>query len=163
MGLIAIVRKFARVGKYSEATVDPGGGANITAGHFADPGDDSQPLPQDIAAIVPTARTGGGSAVGYSDPVNDKIASPGEKRIYARDASGAVVSDIWLQDDSSIILRNGAGFILLAADGSVNINGVTIDASGNITAPGSLILNGKELDGHIHAAGTPPGNTGPNQ
>lgn len=163
MGLITLLKMFARVGNRSETTVDPGGGSNVTADHFADPGDDSYPLPDDYVAIISNARTGGSSAVGYAETVTTKKAGPGEKRIYSRDAStGAVVAEIWLQDDGTILLENSAGSIILAPNGDVNINGVVIDAGGGITAPGSLVLNGKELDGHIHPAGTVPGNTGPN-
>lgn len=162
MGLIAAVIAFARRADHSEATIDPGGGSNITADHFADPGDDSYPLDTDYALIVSTGRTGGGAAVGYVDPVTTKKAGPGEKRIYARDTAGTVICEIWLQNDGTIEIQNDNGSITLASNGDVNINGVIIDAGGGITAPGSLVLNGKELDGHTHPAADPPGNTGPN-
>ena len=163
MGLIAAVIAFARRTDHSETTVDPGGGSNITADHFANPGDDSYPLDTDFAAVVSNGRTGGGAAVGYADPITTKKAGPGEKRIYARDAAGAVVCEIWLQSDGTIVVQNDNGGMELAPNGSVNINGVIIDAAGDITAPGSLVLNGNELDGHLHLAGTPPGDTGPNK
>lgn len=74
---------------------------------------------------------------------------------------------------------NPSGFFELQDDGTVNINGATIDPAGNIDTPtnitsggtvsaptvagsSSVTAAGKELAGHIHPAGTPPGNTGPN-
>lgn len=39
----------------------------------------------------------------------------------------------WLKDDKSIEMSNGAGFIRIGADGTVNINGVTITPQGLVT------------------------------
>ena len=61
------------------------------------------------------------------------------------------------------MIKNANGHVTLLADGTANINGVTIDKDGNIVAPGSLILNGKEIDGHTHGGVASGGsNTGPN-
>lgn len=62
---------------------------------------------------------------------------------------------------------NGAGYIKLLANGSVDINGAIISTSGKITTPDafvgpSAIIGGKELNNHTHPAGVPPGNTGVN-
>jgi hypothetical protein len=62
-------------------------------------------------------------------------------------------------------ITNSNGGISLATNGTVTINGVTIDASGNMVVPSSLTLNGKELDGHDHdinSGSSAPGPTGPN-
>ncbi len=75
--------------------------------------------------------------------------------------------------DGSIKGDNGSGSFELEAEGAFLVNGVTIDASGNITSPATITspnmvgstsvkAAGKELAGHTHPAGTPPSNTGPN-
>jgi hypothetical protein len=52
MGLIAKLLSFVRVerngAKINDVKVDPGGGPNITAEHFAPIGDDAHPLPGDF-------------------------------------------------------------------------------------------------------------------
>ena len=75
--------------------------------------------------------------------------------------------------DGSITGDNGNGSFELQAGGDFVVNGVTIDTSGNVTSPATITApnlvgstsvqaNGKELAGHDHPAGSPPGNTGPN-
>lgn len=104
-----------------------------------------------------------------------------DKAIAANNENGSALIDpdgnisfsneygaISLSSDGKISIGNDSGSIELNADGSVNINGATIDAAGAITAPTmtaetSLKAAGLELAGHIHAAGEPPGTTGPNQ
>ncbi len=53
------------------------------------------------------------------------------------------------------------------APGGFNFNGATIGPNGEIESPvsvtsPSVVADGNELAGHDHPAGTPPGNTGPN-
>ena len=84
-----------------------------------------------------------------------------------------------MKPSGEVNTQNAGGFYKLQADGTVNINSATIDPLGNILTPGnigssgavsapavagssSVTAAGKELAGHIHPAGTPPGNTGPN-
>ena len=77
-----------------------------------------------------------------------------------------------ISSDGSATTFNENGSFELAAGGDFLVNGVTIDTSGNITSPAkvssvevqatSVKADGKELAGHDHLAGTPPGNTGPN-
>lgn len=147
---------------------DPGGGAVATGDHYSAPGDDAVPLPGDYAITTDVRREGGEDVVGYIDPKNEHKAGPGEKRIYGRDPStGDAVVELWLKSDGSMIGQNALGFFALLANGNVNINGVIIDPSGNITTPASvaapsIVASGKELAGHDHPAGTPPGDTGPN-
>lgn len=193
MGRIAKLLSFARSevngAKVSDVKVDPGGGANVTAQHFASPGDDSHPLPGDYVALTGVTGTGRANALGYLDPTNERKALPGDKRIYARDEDGATVVEVWLQNDGTAIVVNAQGSVTLRPDGSIRgsngagsfelesggdfvVNGVTIDTSGNVTSPAtvtaatvsapSIQADGKELAGHIHPAGSPPGNTGPN-
>ena len=167
MGRIATILSFSRVernsAKISDVKINPGGDSNITVEHFAPIGDDSFPLTTDYVVTNDIPRTGGEVATGYVDPKNTPKAVAGDKRIYARDANtGVAVIEIWLKNDGSGILSNANGSLELQANGDILINGVKIDAAGAVTIPSSLDLNGKELDGHDHAAGTPPGTTGPN-
>jgi hypothetical protein len=171
--------------KASDVQVDRGGADNRTPQHFSDAGDDSFPLPGDYVATVGQAGTGRDSAVGYIDPNNQQKATAGDKRIYARDpATGDEVVEVWLKSDGTTTVANANGSFTLAPDGSITgtnangsfslqvggdfvVNGVTIAVDGTITTPTavnspSVVANGKELAGHNHPAGTPPGNTGPN-
>lgn len=171
MGRIAKILSYFKTQRngasVSDIKADPGGGANITYEHFEPAGDDSQPLAGDFIVTVENAGAGRASAVGFLDPKNAKLSGPGEKRLYARNSSGAVVVSVWLKADSSVVINNGGGNITLEPSGTVNINGATIDPSGRITSPTqivtpSLLSGGKEITNHTHPAGSPPGNTGPN-
>lgn len=161
--LLSFVRNSKNGTKVSDVKVDPGGGPNITAEHFASPGDDSNPLPGDYVALSSSTGAGRESAIGYLDPLNEPKALSGDKRIYARDADGVAVVELWLKNTGDAILSNTNGSLVLLANGTVMINGVSIDKNGNVTIPNSLTLGGKEIAGHLHLAGEPPGNTGPNQ
>lgn len=87
-------------------------------------------------------------------------------------ADGSIKSDngtgsFELRADGSINGNNGAGSFELEVGGDFVVNGARIDTAGNITSPTSvsapsIVAAGKELAGHIHLAGTVPGNTGPN-
>lgn len=201
MGLISKVLSYTRIAdrfgaKVSDVKHDPGGGANETGEHFQAANQDAVPLPGDYLLTVSVQRTGGEVVVGFIDPKQEQTAEPGEYRAYARDADGAQVVQLHLKKDGTAVLnnakatvemkpsgevntQNGSGFYKLQDDGTVNINGATIDPSGNINTPtnvtsggtvsaptvagsSSVTAAGKELAGHIHPAGTPPGNTGPN-
>jgi len=178
--ILSFVRAVTNGAKISNVKIDLGGGENKTAQHFSAPGDDSFPLITDYVLAADVPRNGGKAIVGYVDPINDPVAQEGDKRIYARDpATGVAVVSFWLKNDGSGIMSNAAGSIELQAGGTVVINGVTIDTTGNITTPAgitadtvnadaieadtSLKVLTLELAGHTHLAGTPPGNTGPNQ
>lgn len=173
MGRIVIVKDFARAVRENGANVsdvkfDPGGGNNITGEHFSSLGDDSYPmLGIDYGVAVDVPRKGGAVIVGYVDPINTPKATKGEKRIYARDANGDSIAEAWLKSDGSIhVISSDGSFILdgagsikgsnssgdfeLKADGSFNMNGVIIDASGNVTMPGTLSVAGKDFATHAH-------------
>ncbi len=201
MGLIAKVLSYTRIAerfgaKVSDVKHDPGGGANETSEHFQAANQDAVPLPGDYLVTVSVQRTGGEVVVGFIDPKQEQTAEPGEYRAYARDADGAQVVQLHLKKDGTAVLnnaeatvemkpsgevntQNASGFYKLQDDGTVNINGATIDPAGNIETPtnitsggtvsaptvagsSSVTAAGKELAGHDHPAGTPPGNTGPN-
>ncbi len=167
MGRIARLLNFVRTirngARVSDATVDGGGGADITAEHFSAPGDDSFPLNTDYVALTSASGSGRESAVGYIDPINAPKATAGDKRIYARDAdTGAMVVEVWLKTDGSITGTNANGSFALQAGGDFVVNGVIIDSSGAMTVPSSLTVSGKELAGHTHPVTTAPGTTGAN-
>lgn len=191
MGRIARILSFLQTerngAKQSDVKVDRGGDDNRTAIHFTDPGDDSQPLTTDYVLVVNVGPTGSDAVAGYLDPVSAPKSSPGDKRIYARDSSGATVVELWLKNDGTAILSNDNGSLELTPGGGVKgtnsngsfeleeagdfvVNGVTIDTAGNIDSPASVSApsikaNSKELAGHNHAitgGSSAPGPTGPN-
>ena len=69
------------------------------------------------------------------------------------------------KDDISIVLSGDT--VTGIAPGGFDLNGFTIAANGaaespvSLTSPSAIIAN-KEIAGHNHPAGTPPGDTGPN-
>lgn len=149
MGDVVKVLSFTRATRHntpvSDVKCDPGGGANITAEHAAPAGDDSHPLPGDYAALSNAAGTGRKSAVGYFDPLNAPKALPGDKRTYARRADGTVAVEVWLKNDDSCVITNGAGSFELGADGTFTINGLRITPDGNL-----ITASGVNVDGHGH-------------
>lgn len=180
MGLIAKLLSFTRKtvnGIFSsDVKVDPGGGANITGGHFSSPGDDSFPLKTDSVIAVRIPNSGGFVIVGYADPLSNPKAEEGEKRIYGRDSAGAEVNEIRLKPDGSILISRGTSEIELKADGSVMISnslGIfelktdgTIDMNGaTVTLTGDVVSQtGISLSSHTHSGVTTgPGSTGPPQ
>lgn len=175
MGRIAIILSFVRSlageAKVSDVKVDPGGGANITAQHFAPAGDDAHPLPDDYAATVPVQRTGSEVAVGYIDPKNEQKAQPGDKRIYARDPEdGRTVVEIWLKSTGEATTANENGSAVLSPDGGStlttpeatfhasedgSIKGNNSAGSFELQAGGNFVVNGVTIDtsGNISTAG----------
>ncbi len=111
-----------------ETEVDLGGGDVATADHYGAAGEDSPPLPEDTALLVPLegdAESMGAAA--YTDDTERK-ALKGEKRIYARDSDGTVVSEVHLKGDTSIeITQVGGSTVVIAADGSVTVTAGTIN------------------------------------
>lgn len=161
MGLIGEVQAVERSDGKLDITADPGGGANVSAEHFAPSGDDSPPLAGDSVALEDSAGSGLKQATGYYDPNNESKAADGEKRIYARDATGAATAEIWLKGDGSIEIT------AIKAGAKVTIHGVEIDQSGNLSAPG-LVTGGAAvpaaqvgLTTHTHPVTAAPGTTGP--
>lgn len=89
------------------------------------------------AMFVPGVRSLGNVIANFS---NDGL------RLRNSDATQYV----WLKGDGSCIMANGNGNVQLLANGTVSINGVTIDKDGKIIAKDSLIVGGKELNNHTH-------------
>lgn len=139
--ILSFVRTTRRSVNVSDVTCDSGGGDNKTAEHFAPVGDDSHPLIGDYVATTTAAGTGRKTALGYFDPKLEPKSDPGEKRIYARDSGGAEVCEVWLKNTGAVSISNANGFILLQADGNVNINGAIIDTGGNVTTAAGVSVN----------------------
>lgn len=152
MGRVVQLLSFTRAERngmtVSDVKSDPGGGANVTAEHTAAPGDDSHPLAGDYAVVGNAAGTGRQSVVGYYDPVNAPKSGPGEKRIYARDSSGAMIVEVWLKNTGEVLITNGAGTFTLESGGGFNINGARITTGGDV-----ITAAGVSLDGHTHNQG----------
>lgn len=164
MGRIVVIKDFARVvrengTRVSDVKFNPGGGNIVTGEHFSSPGDDAFPLVTDYAVAIDTQRKGGAAIVGYVDPINTPKALEGDKRIYARDSNGDVIAEVWLKSDGSVVVNNDNGSLELKTDGTIDMNGVIIDVSGNMVIPGNLSVNGKDFITHAHI-GSPTAPTG---
>lgn len=146
--LLSFVRAVRNGAKLSDVKFDPGGGPNVTGVHYADSGDDAQPLPGDYVALVRDVGTGRESVLGYLDPKNQQKAGPGDKRIYARNSGGTQVVEVWLKSDGSAIIQNSTGVFTLQPDGEFNINGARITTSGDL-----ITASGVSLDNHYHTQG----------
>ncbi len=165
MGFLATVVEFTRSivdgAQTPEAKVDRGGGDAVTAYHFAPPGDDSQPLPGDLAYLGDDEGAGNAQILGYQDPRNAGVAGRGEKRSYARSAAGALACEVWLKADGTIVVKNAVVTLQLAASGAASVsnsNGsIDIDAAGNVTATTPLGTFGAGTHQHT----TPFGPSGP--
>lgn len=123
-----------------DVRVDLGGGHIVTAEHFGDLGDDSLPLPGDVAIIVPGDGTGTWQIVGYGDPATLTKAGAGEKRVYSRSAPGVAAAHVWAKADGTIVIEGllSGGKIEMDLLGVIDLNGVKIDKSGNLSAPGEV-------------------------
>jgi hypothetical protein len=147
----------------TNVVVDLGGGATATHELALAPGDDSPPLPGDVAATVDDGGTGSEFVVGVQDTKNAGTAQPGEKRFYGRSTDGSQVCEFWLKGDGSVRCSNPSGSLELGADGTVTINGVTISPQGEIKAPGEITAMSQStavaLSTHTHGdamGGTTP-------
>lgn len=174
MGRVAEVIAFERVtdengAHVGEVKTDPGGESLTVVEHFADCGDDSPPLPGDFVALDDSVGTGGEKSGGYLDVRNPGKAAPGEKRIYGRNPSGATVAEIWIKGSGAIVIESVAGSfrVTFGEDGKleitgneVTINGVVIDSSGNLKAPGEVSANNAsapvKLSTHMHPTAMGP-------
>lgn len=115
MSGVALVLSTERVsgedGHGVDVKVDVGGDP-FTADHYAGAGDDSPPLPGDTAALAESAGSGQEHVTGYADTRNVGRAAAGEKRIYARNPSGAVVADVWLKGDGTVHVITAAAVLI---------------------------------------------------
>jgi len=132
-----------------------GGGRKVQYTNFS-AGCATEPIEGDTALLM---RPQGGSfaVTGFADPKAPKL-NPGESMIYSRSQEGGVMAWAIVSPDGAAEVSNGTGSIRLLPDGSVDINGVTIDLAGNLTA--TTVKEGITnitLTLHSHASnGAPP-------
>ena len=183
MAMIGKLLSFLRLNRNGidtgHARIDVGGNPGTTAMHLSAPGDDTHPIVGDYMVSVRLAQLGRRATVGYIDPVNAPIAEAGDRRVYARDASGTTVAQVWLKNTGEILISNDSGSITLALDGAVAganssggfelqsdgtfvVNGVEIDPTGLITTPTGIVtpsalVNGVEVATHVHPQGNDSG------
>ena len=179
MGRIARLLSFSRSQRgssmVSDVKCDPGGEPLVTVEHFSDIGDDSYPLRMDYVALSDDRGTGREMSIGYLDPLNEQLSEPGDKRIYARNAtSGVEAVSLWLKNDHTAVLSNPNGSATLASDGSVTISNNSsvfrVLSSGTISGnndggsftlgdDGVFVVNGVRIltDGTIIAPGNVSG------
>lgn len=113
---------------------DRNGGDINDMEHLQPLGDDSKPLPQDDGWSDRTSENGNDVYFGAFD-YDNKIAEPGEKRTYARDADGNPVSHVYQKKDGTIIIANDSYSKTINPDGSfVETNG---SYSKSVNADGS--------------------------
>ena len=163
MGIMATTLQFIRRARGSAfwpaLKVEDRKGDNNIVEMFQSAGDDSPPLPGDNVALVGSQRQGGRLAVGVIDNKNAGTAIAGEKRIYARDSAGAVVSELHLKADGSFILKNTAATYLLAIDAA---GAATLTCAGlTVDTPLSTFIGDVVVDGGITWKGDAQGDGGP--
>lgn len=156
MGRWAAINGITTGAKQVDIKADKGGGDFVQAPLATPPNEDSVPLPQDTAAVMELPGQGTYATVGTVDKDPQFLAQPGEKRVYARSGVGTEVCEVWLKNDGtasvsndsvssewrpdgSVLTTNGAGFWELQSDGTINLNGVTIDPAGNIVSPTTIL------------------------
>lgn len=136
--------------------VDSGDGDPTTHDHWQPAGDDAQPCIGDAVLLVESASGSGEEEIaGYQDITNAGATAAGERRLYARDAGGAIKVSLHLKADGSTVLSNGAGSLILEVDGSVTITG-DLNVNGEVTAKASTPAASVGLSTHVHGSGTGP-------
>jgi len=121
VGRIGRLLSFIRVMVGSDVKIDRGGEDIRTVEHFSDSGDDSFPLPGDYVQTLNQTGTGRDSAIGYIDLKNQKKATGGEKRIYARDAEGETICEVWLKSTGEVTAFNENGSFTLRPNGEYSV------------------------------------------
>jgi hypothetical protein len=170
-GSRGVVVKVERVASGVDVTVDLGEDT-VTAEHYTPPGVDALPQVGDEVVVEEAEGQGDRTVSKYQPPAAvEGVAAEGEHRVYARDASGAVVCEIHLKGSMEISLGNAAGGIQIRPDGTVVINGVEISPLGAIVAPDEItamavtpaapLPSAVTLSQHIHPTGVGP--SGPPQ
>jgi hypothetical protein len=150
MGMMVVVNGTDRVIANGEdkdhgtlVTVSAAAKDDITVEHFSPPGVDAPPMPGDFAGTFEGTASGEFIAAGYVDVKNAGTAEPGDVRIYSRDANGAPVAEVQILGLGDISLETGTTMIEITAEGAVNI----ANASGSIVlaANGTVSINGSNL------------------
>lgn len=126
--------------------IDPGGGACVSVSQFGTAGDDSAPLDTDRAILTQLPRSGSMAIIGYIDTKNAPAVAKGERKLYARDVNGNIKASMWLKANGGVVvdcygeisLSNTSGSIVVAENGVITLNGVTIGIDGAITTPSTI-------------------------
>jgi hypothetical protein len=128
------VLKVEGVDQGIDVTVDMSGDGvgDVTAEHYTPPGIDALPLPGDEAVVEEAEGAGEGTVAKYQDLRNKSKAKGGEVRLYARDANGELVAEIWAQGNGDVEIKS------IKAGGKIILNGVEIDQDGNISTAGDV-------------------------
>jgi hypothetical protein len=156
VGLIGAVLEFLRsvVDGFpiADVKIDTGGEDNATAELFQPAGFDGQPLEGDTAGAMAVPGADRAALVGFIDQANAGTAGPGEARLYARDADGAIVATILISADGIVNLGDDVAAELIARADRVEAELAKI-------AQDFTNLNTK-YDAHSHAAmgADPPSN-----
>ena len=82
-------------------------------------------------------------------PYPKKIPSFSNNGIKLRNRSGGQF--VWLKNDGSISASNGKGTIIIESGGTIKINGVTFDVSGNVSTSGDVSSGNISLKSHCHS------------
>lgn len=131
----------------------------------SDAGNDSAPLPDDIAVAVYTPVSGSHAVVAFVDLRNRGTAEPGEKRLYSRNQGGDVVAEVHLKNDGSIEVKNNAGSLTLLPSGDVQIsNNLIVDGdieATNVIADTEVTAGLINLTTHTHTSSNPGNPTSP--
>ena len=171
MGRVGRFLQFIRGSKVDSLKNDIGGGDNHTSEIYAPLGEDAQPLSTDYCITVSTPGSGKRAVIGWVDPKNQNTSKAGAKRQYSRNATGKIVAEFILDNDGTVNMKNNKGDFTMSPNGDVNINGVIIDANGNISTNGNIdgdtvsgstdvVGGGKSMIGHVHV-GSPTAPVGP--
>ena len=114
-----------------EAVVQADTGAGkldlTTCDWYSGAGDDSPPLPMDSVAIIQTSEGGRFAAVSCDDGL-PKTALAGEKRIYSRNAAGAIMATVHLKGTGEIEIVQGEGIASVVIDptGAISLSGTSV-------------------------------------
>jgi len=124
--------------------------------HLQPLGDDSKPLSQDDGWSDRTNQSGGDVYFGAFDYEN-KIAEPGEKRMYARNSEGNPVNQVYLKKDGTIIIANDSYSKTINPDGSfVETNGIyskSVSADGSFTETNGAYTKTVATSGEVNING----------
>lgn len=158
--VISKVVGFFKDGIFSKTVSTIFKNAPTSSAYFQPSGEDSPPLNGDLLALVKGTREGQTLAVGVIDHKNKGLAKQGEKYLYCRNTSGEIVAFVHMKNDGSIELNNG-GKITLQTNGSINLNGLTIDVNGNLSTLGDVTSKTVTLATHTHLSASPGSPTTP--
>ena len=107
---------------------------NVTATIYSQPGEDSRPIPGDSMAFIHGDNIGGKVAVGFLDTVNAPVSSPGEKRLYSRNSSGAIQAIVYFREDGVLEVNGNTDFAVSFNQLQVILTQLATDINANLTA-----------------------------